>query len=252
MAPTAPRRLLGKLPPREDPRTLKLAKYLPKLPPTPAEYDWSKSVRGGYPMLLNDQIGDCAVVSKLQLFRTWRAASIRQDLRFSNAQALAAYRAISGYDPADPSTDRGCVMLDTLKWFRNVGVAGHKLGAFASVTPANQPLMQLGLYLFGGLDLGFALPETAADQDVWDVVPNAGAAGAPGSWGGHAVGAVSFGRRGITVVTWGAKKLVTWPFVRAYADEAYAVLSTDFLASSGKAPNGFDLRALQADLAALR
>jgi hypothetical protein len=41
---------------------------------------------------------------------------------------------------------------------------------------------------------------------------------------------------------------MTWEFWDRYCDEAYVLLSEDFLAV-GKAPNGFDLAALKADLA---
>ena len=46
----------------------------------------------------------------------------------------------------------------------------------------------------------------------------------------------------------GALKSMSWQFYATYADEAYAVLSTDFL-KAGKTPEGFDLAQLKADLA---
>jgi hypothetical protein len=53
------------------------------------------------------------------------------------------------------------------------------------------------------------------------------------------------------VVTWGALKSMSWQFYDAYADEAYAVLSEDFLGASGGTVAGFDLAQLKADLASL-
>ena len=42
-------RRLGKLPPRLDPRTLKLAKYLaPGLPKPPAALDWTQGQQAGW------------------------------------------------------------------------------------------------------------------------------------------------------------------------------------------------------------
>jgi hypothetical protein len=41
---------------------------------------------------------------------------------------------------------------------------------------------------------------------------------------------------------------MTWAFWDRYCDEAYCIISNDFL-SGGKAPNGLDLNALNADLA---
>ncbi|HKD36500.1 MAG TPA: hypothetical protein VKB78_06855, partial [Pirellulales bacterium] len=48
--------------------------------------------------------------------------------------------------------------------------------------------------------------------------------------------------------TWGQLKRMTWAFYDAYVDEAYAILAQDFLSDVGKAPNGFDIAALAADL----
>ena len=50
------------------------------------------------------------------------------------------------------------------------------------------------------------------------------------------------------VVTWGEVKPMSWGFYNAYADEAYAVISQDFIEANGLNPAGFDLTALEADL----
>jgi hypothetical protein len=52
----------------------------------------------------------------------------------------------------------------------------------------------------------------------------------------------------VTVITWGAKQRVTWSFLDAYCDEAYAVLSADWIAAINQAPNNFELTQLAADL----
>jgi hypothetical protein len=45
---------------------------------------------------------------------------------------------------------------------------------------------------------------------------------------------------------------MTWGFFKKYCDEAYVVLSRDWLGSSDKNPSGFDLSTLLADLKAFR
>jgi hypothetical protein len=40
---------------------------------------------------------------------------------------------------------------------------------------------------------------------------------------------------------------MTWSFWDRYCDEAYCIISTDFL-DGDRTPNGFDLAALRADL----
>jgi hypothetical protein len=56
-------------------------------------------------------------------------------------------------------------------------------------------------------------------------------------------------------VTWGALQTMTWGFWAAYCDEAYAILSPDFLKPKGSqpvTPNGFNLAQLLEDLADLK
>jgi hypothetical protein len=57
---------------------------------------------------------------------------------------------------------------------------------------------------------------------------------------------------GLYVVTWGEVKSMSWQFYDVYADEAYAVISQDFIDKSGIDPAGFDLKTLESDLRQLR
>ncbi len=45
---------------------------------------------------------------------------------------------------------------------------------------------------------------------------------------------------------------MTWSFWETYCEEAYAILSKDYLDSKKKAPQGFSIKELQADLADLK
>jgi hypothetical protein len=72
--------------------------------------------------------------------------------------------------------------------------------------------------------------------------------GAPGSWGGHAVWAVAYDSRTVTVVTWGMRKALTWEFLAAYGEEAYALLSGAWTAKDAISPSGFDFVTLRDDL----
>ena len=46
--------------------------------------------------------------------------------------------------------------------------------------------------------------------------------------------------------------MMTWSFWEAYCEEAYAILSADYLTGKKKTPQGFSMQQLQADLANLR
>ena len=103
-------------------------------------------------------------------------------------------------------------------------------------------------WLFGGLYLGLSLPISAPIRQNWDFTGSLSGSHAPGSWGGHAVDVVRYDANTLTIVTWGALKKMTWAFADRYCDEAYCLLSKDFLKGT-HAPNGFDLDAVNADLA---
>lgn len=238
---------LGKAAPRKDPRTLKLAYYLPALPVVPAQMDYSTKVNQ-WGMMLNDQIGDCTCAAAGHLIEQW-TANASQMATPTDDQILAAYEAIGGYNPNDPSTDNGCVVLDVLNYWRQNGIAGHKIGCYAEVSHANLDHVKAGLFIFGGVYVGVQLPLSAQGQAIWDV-PAGGAVGdgAVGSWGGHAIEAVAYDADYITVITWGAPMKVTWAFWNTYVDEAYAIISQDFLEGNGETPEGFNLNQLTADL----
>jgi hypothetical protein len=100
----------------------------------------------------------------------------------------------------------------------------------------------------------FAVPPGTDFLTIPWLVPGKGAVGdaAPNPANGHCVPAVAYDQRFIYVVTWGAIKTMSWQFYAAYADEAFAVLSPDWIDKKvGTSPSGFDMAALQKDLAAV-
>lgn len=243
-------RMLGKLPPKHDVRTLQLAAYLhpEDLPAPPPARDWTHRANADWKMLANDRLGDCTCAAAAHLIQLW-TANARKEFTASDQDVIAAYSAITGYDPARPETDQGAVELDVLRYWRTTGIAGHKIGAFAKVEPADRTMVEASVSLFGGLYIGCALPLRAQRQTIWDRPDHPTDDDAPGSWGGHAMTVAAYSRTGVALVTWGAIKFATWSWFLAYCDEAYAVLSPDWVDGGDAAPNGFDLAALQRDLA---
>jgi hypothetical protein len=154
----------------------------------------------------------------------------------------------------DPETDEGGVELDVLTDWRQKGAAldGHALTGFAAANPANLTEIQQAIHLFGGVYIGLALPLTAQNQSVWDVVSGAPAGEKEaGSWGGHCVYVPAYDPGGFTCITWGAPMWMTTAFWNAYCDEAYALFAGDWINTAGQAPSGFDAAQLAADLAAI-
>jgi hypothetical protein len=238
---------LGKLPVRLDVRTLRLARYVDRttLPPPPAQLDLTAHVTD-WPMYANDRIGDCTIAAAGHMIEAWTAASHGAAVEVGEPAVLQAFDAVKMTDPS--TGEEGAVELDVLRYWRATGVGGHRIGAFAGVSLHDEQLVRTGAFLFGGVYIGLALPVTAQEQEVWDWTGTLAGPAKPGSWGGHAVDVVGYDAAGLTVVTWGSLKRMTWRFWERYVDEAYCLLSPDFL-SAGKAPNGFDLAALKKDLA---
>jgi hypothetical protein len=163
----------------------------------------------------------------------------------ADADIITAYSAVSGYDPQTGANDNGAVEIDVLNYWRNTGIANRKIWAYASLEPRNHTHVKAGVYLFGGVYIGLALPLSAQNQSIWSVTRGPDAQ--PGSWGGHAVPVVSYTAHTLTVVTWGQLQELTWEFLNKYCDESYAILSQDFI-NNGKAPNAIDWASLQSDL----
>jgi len=241
---------LGKLAARHDARTLQFANYLKAtaLPAPPKLEDWTKKVRK-WPMMLNDNIGDCTCACAGHMIEEWTTYAHAPGYTPTDQQILQAYEAVSGYTPGDPNSDNGAVILDVLNYWRQTGIAGHPITAFVSLEPKNHGQVEDAVYLFGNCYIGVQLPLSAQNQKVWSVPPGGPIGqGAPGSWGGHAIPIVEYDARGVTVITWGEKLRATWNFLDTYCDEAYAVLSADWIAANDQAPNNFDLAQLNTDL----
>jgi hypothetical protein len=238
---------LGKLPVRTDVRTLRIARYVDgaRLPAPPERLDLAARV-AAWPMYANDSRGDCTTAAAAHMVEAWTGASRGEPAVISEASVLRAFERIKIVDPF--TGDEGAFALDVLRMWRGSGIGRHRIGAFARVAAYDQRLVRAAAWLFGGLYVGLALPLTARTQRVWEWTGTLGGDAKPGSWGGHAVDVVRYDRAGLTVVTWGRLQRLTWSFWERYCDEAYCALSTDFV-EHGRAPNGFDLEALRADLA---
>lgn len=217
--------------------------YAAKLPAPPVAADWCAKV-SDFGMMLNDDLGDCAIACPGHMIQAWTADNGAEYIP-SDQDILAAYEAVGGYKPGDESTDNGCVVLDVLRFWHDHGIAGRKLAAYARVRAGNVKAIKQAVAMFGGVYLGLDLPAAWQDADTWDV--GRGPRYLPGSWGGHAVPALAYDADKLTVVTWGQRMPLTWPALERYASEIWVVLSQDWSDADG-APSGLDMAQLGTDL----
>jgi hypothetical protein len=250
---------LGKRAKRADHRTFPFKRYrVGSLPTPPAEVSYVVDVPN-WPMLLNDQLGDCVIAAMGHMAQQWSYfASNGAAMRvMSDQEALAAYEAIGGYNPSDPSTDQGCDMLTALNYWRNhgimVGGTLDKIGGFVEVDPSSPAEVKEAIWLFGNLFTGVQLPVSAQGENAWTVPDGGiyGSQGQPGSWGGHCIPCDAESPITLTCITWAERLKMSHNFFADYCDEVYAVLSADWIGKQGKAINGFNLAQFQADLANL-
>lgn len=236
---------LGRLP--ADPTTpkLKLASFLTTTTPVayPENRDWLSLVTH-WPMYLNDRIGDCTCATIGHLVQVFNRYGQKRDVQVSDNDVLTAYSAVSGYNPNTGENDNGAVVQDVLNYWRKTGVGGHNILAFAQVDFKNPDELRAAMNIFGNIYLGIDFPDSAMVQfnqgEPWDVVPEAF------SEGGHAINAgyydVSDGMW--KVVTWGRIQPMTQAFFDKYVEEAWVVISQEWLDANGRNPEGLDMTTL--------
>ncbi len=216
----------GKSKPVEDRRTLRLSDFAHDLQRAPWATMWADD---RYRAMGNDTVGNCTAVAALQLVQTWRHVPGLMYDRPTKEDAIATYSAFTGYDGTE-ATDNGADMLATLKKWRKQGLStGHKIDGFLKIDEDSFDQMRQACWLFGGLYIGFALPKYAMHARRWETLGSLRSPETrPYGGGGHAAIMVGCDEDKAIIVSWGRRIPVTWKFIEAYCDEAYAVISKDW------------------------
>ena len=266
-----------------DPRTIMLHRIVrDERPDVPATHDWrplvheelerenlKKICEAGCShhhyqwglMLNSNRIPDCTVAAAGHMIQTWTANADGHEFTIPDQQVKEAYCRLTGISEKDfdsaTQTHPGSSCLKALKFWRKSGVGDHRIHAFVGLRAGNRDDVQEAIYTFGSAYVCLLLPATAIHQTIWKAVDAYTDAAEKwfssgrNSWEAHAVCAVAYDEEGLTVITWGFEKRMTWEFYEKYSDEAYGVLSKDWIAADGKAPNHIDADALDARLDAL-
>lgn len=209
----------------------------------PENRDWLSQVTN-WPMYLNDRLGDCTCAAMGHLIQVFNRYGQKKDVQVTDSDVLTAYSAVSGYNPKTGAHDDGAVVQDVLDYWRKTGVGGHKILAFAQVDFRNEDELRQALNIFGNIYLGIDFPDTAMNQFndglAWDVVAGAR------SEGGHAINAGYYdvSDKMWKVVTWGQVQPMTQAFFDKYVEEAWVVISQEWLDANGRNPEGIDMQTL--------
>ena len=237
---------LGKLSPRAHKSTLILSKYLtPILPFLRSSVAWERKVTD-WSMLGNDQYGDCVEAGATNALMTMTSQS-GAEISPSTNQVLQDYTSITGFNSNDPSTDNGTVMIDALSFYTKSGICGNKIIAWASVK-IDSSLWEFkqAISLFGTVLVGFNFPQSAMDQfnagQTWAINTNSPIIG------GHCVAVSEYNSTQMICNTWGTLQPCSLGFFPYYADEAYVLITQDWI---NKAKNlsvsGFNINVLEND-----
>lgn len=239
---------LGKMPARHDPRTFDYAKYRTGLATAPLQADWSTGVP--FAMLSNDKYGDCVEAGYAHQVQIWGDKAGNTFVP-TDAEVLSAYTAITGFNPNDPSTDKGTDILTAMGYWQKTGLGGQKITAYAKVAPTNLEQVREAIAWYGGAYIGVQLPTSAQSQVGKEWTVTTGPDAVVGSWGGHCIPLCAYDQNTVTCVTWGALQPMTWEFFTTYCDEAFVMLATDWISATGQSPSNLAWGQLMADLANL-
>jgi hypothetical protein len=242
---------LGRLTPyaAADKPRLVLDSYLDGISAAPAIVDFASEVLS-WPMYGNDTIGDCTCATVGHQIQAWTRYT-GAEVTVPQEDIIQLYSAVSGYDPATGANDNGANVQDVLTLWRQSGVpvAGHKILAFAQLQDLTK--IQQALWVFGSVYLGINFPSSAMDQfksdEPWTVVQDSPIEG------GHAVPLQYAGDGTVPyqVVTWAKLQGMDQGFLDTYVEEAWVVITDDWLDKNGHTPEGLDLQQLGADLSQL-
>jgi hypothetical protein len=251
---------LGRSVPKVWRPTLDAARYLAAVAPARAlGQRWeSKAIHALHDPLGNDQFGCCVFAAAFKLDIAWlRDAGDETSRNPTEADCLGLYSHVTGFNPNDPSTDRGGDLQTALAYFKAHGVypdGRGKIAGWAAVDPAKPAELRAALDVFGSLYTGCQLaPEWVQNPGegfVWDVTPSPG-----GSDLGHCTAWFDYDEVGVIVNSWGLFGRITWAAIEKYwakstGGEIYAVFSPDWLNKATQtAPSGLNASQLAADVA---
>lgn len=233
-------RKLGRLPNSGRPRVRLTADHVPASYSPPATLDRYTAIPvATIGMDGNDSVADCTCADVDHELKCVQVAAGNPEVTSTAAEVLAAYSAITGYDPADPNSDQGAEMQQVRDFWQKTGftLGGtvHKILLFAELDVHDVTVGQWVLDQFGAVGVGVNLPQSAMDQfdagQPWDVVADDG-----GILGGHAVAYVGYTAAGPVFLSWGQVVHATWAWWSAYVEEAWGSFLRDIVDAQGNSP----------------
>ncbi len=135
-----------------------------KLPAAPTVFSGSKNRTIKYPILGNDQEGDCYEADALHCIQTW-TGNVGTEAQFDLQAVLAEYHQLSG-------GDNGLSDSDVFPHWKGPGFQGHKILDEMTVDPTDAAAIRLAMFLFCGASYTCSLLSgwlnATAPGTIWD------------------------------------------------------------------------------------
>ena len=206
----------------------------------PETVDWSHNIQD-FTMMLNSTLGDCTCAAIFHAIQIWTANTTIEETEPDQC-VLKLYENACGYDPENRFSDQGGDCQKVLAYCVNIGVpfpndSVDKFLGFIEIDQKNIEHVKIAINEFGGVYLGIDVPVSIYDinynpKSIWAVEGNSNIEG------GHCIFAIGYDAETITIISWGQKYKMTWEFFSKYCEEAYAIISQDWIETSGKTPLG--------------
>lgn len=257
----------GRVPFDPEVKHLVLEKYLnPRakmcrsgLPPVAWTEDVDRSSRvSSIPMYLNDQIGDCTIAGIAHLYGAVSVYGGHPEVMFEDGEIQSVYSRVSGYVPGNANTDNGALCSTVLADNKANGISDtagivHKNLGYAKLgNPADEELVAQCLDVFGSLYVGFNVQSHMmtefSDGQVW-------------TWqngdsldGGHCVVLQRRYPCGsmhgvLEYYSWGQRQRADFGWQANAVEEAWVVVTPEWITANGATVEGMDLQQLLADMA---
>lgn len=232
---------LGKLPAKFPGNLNDLTYYVAGALPTPPVHVLIPNVPK-WDMLGNDKYGDCGPAGFIHGCQT-DAADTKQVEQWPTSQEV-----IDGYLSYTGGQDVGVVLSDFLTYTHKQpkGFCGHTVSAFAPINFTDIKTLHTAIWIFDfiytGITVTKAMMRAAMTGQPWTLAHiNSPVVG------GHCVPIVAYDDQWLYVITWGTIQKISYPMWHQVADEAWAVITGEFVKAGGDW-HGISLKAIQSDL----
>jgi hypothetical protein len=213
----------GKLPVRHDERSLMFSTYSAGLPTPPVSTNHLQTVFNNlktnniaklFPMLGNDQYGDCTIAGLAHLITLYNGLIGVKKIP-SKSSVLTLYKKLTG------GPDTGLNELDVLNYICKNSFDGEKTPNYVTIKDHTNHLeVKQAISLVGGIYIGMNVQENAeTDFDAHKTWT-------PGKLTGddHCVVIVDYDDTTLTILTWGGLILGTWDWFDCTCDEIHPIL----------------------------